>query len=204
MLCAAGFPACGAGASAGEKREHDMIVGEQVILRPVEERDLPLLVRWRNDPINRRYFFSPFLISLGGQEKWYKELLADRNRVLFMIDTQAGQAVGMVGLDRIDWRIGEAEGGLWLLDPDERGRGYAEEAGDLLLHYAFEELNLRRIYAIIYSFNKGVIALVKMSGFKQEGILRQAAFTGGKYYDKVIMGLLRDEWQEGDIDVSID
>jgi RimJ/RimL family protein N-acetyltransferase len=181
-----------------------MIVGQHVILRPVEELDLPHLVRWRNDPRNRRFFFSPFLISLGGQQEWYEELLADRSRVLFMIDTQDGQTVGMVGLDHIDWRVGEAEGGLWLLDPDERGRGYAEEAGDLLLHYAFEELNLRRIYAIIYSFNKGVIALVKMSGFKQEGILRQAAFTGGKYYDKVIMGLLRDEWQEGDIDVSID
>lgn len=173
-----------------------MIQGKLVRLRPVEERDLPLLARWRNAPENRRFFFSPFLINPGGQSKWYEDLLADRSRVILMIDTHAGQTVGMLGLDKIDWRIGEAESGIYLLDPTERGKGYAEEAGLLMINYAFEELGLRRLYAVIYDFNEGVIAMSKFFGFRQEGILRQAAFTGGRFHDKVIMGLLREEWEE--------
>jgi len=173
-----------------------MIRGKRVILRPVEERDLPLLARWRNDPENRRFFFSPFLINPGGQKKWYEELLADRNRIILMIDTVKGNTVGMIGLDKIDWRNQEAENGIFLLDPGERGQGYAEEAGVLMINYAFEELNLRRLYAVVYDFNRSVIEMARLFGFQQEGVLRQAAFAGGSFHDKVILGLLREEWQE--------
>lgn len=177
-----------------------MIKGKRVILRPVEERDLPLLARWRNDPENRRFFFSPFLINPGGQKKWYEELLADRNRMILMIDTVEGKTVGMIGLDKIDWRNQEAENGIFLLDPEERGKGYAEEAGMLMIEYAFNELNLHRLYAVIYDFNRGVIEMAKLFGFKQEGVLRQAAFTGGRFHDKVILGLLREEWQADQVE----
>lgn len=177
-----------------------MIKGKRVILRPVEERDLLLLARWRNDPENRRFFFSPFLINPGGQKKWYEELLADRNRLILMIDMVEGKTVGMIGLDKIDWRNQEAESGIFLLDPAERGQGYAEEAGMLMIEYAFNELNLHRLYAVIYDFNRGVIEMAKLFGFKQEGVLRQAAFTGGRFHDKVILGLLREEWQSDQVE----
>jgi len=170
--------------------------GKRVVLRPVEERDLALLARWRNDPHNRRFFFSPFLINPGGQKRWYEDLLADRSRLILMIDTVEGKTVGMIGLNRIDWRNQEAESGMFLLDPEQRGQGYAEEAVMLMTNYAFEELNLHRLYAEIYDFNQGVIAMSKLFGFKEEGVLRQAAFTDGRFHDKVILGLLREEWQE--------
>jgi RimJ/RimL family protein N-acetyltransferase len=162
----------------------------------VEERDLPLLARWRNAPENRRFFFSPFLVSQSGQERWLQGLLADRTRVVLMIDTIEGETVGMIGLDKIDWRNQSAESGQILLAPGQRGLGYAEEAGALMTKYAFEELNLHRLYAEVYSFNRGVLAWCRLFGFRQEGVLRQAAFTAGKFHDKVIMALLRDEWLE--------
>lgn len=171
-----------------------MIQGKRVVLRPVEERDLPHLARWRNDPENRRFFFSPFLINPGGQKQWYENLLKDRNRIILMIDTREGQTVGMLGLDKIDWRNQEAESGIYLLDPAERGKGYAEEAGLLMIDYAFRELNLHRLYAVIYEFNRGVIAMAELFGFQREGVLRQSAFSAGKFHDKVILGLLREEW----------
>jgi len=174
-----------------------MIKGKRVILRPVEERDLPLLARWRNAPENRRLFFSPFLINPGGQKKWYEELLADRSRIMMMVDTLEGQTVGMMGLDKIDWRNQEAETGQILFDPDQRGRGYAEEAMCLGLDYAFDELNLHRVYAVVYASNRAIIEFDKFFGFQEEGVLRQAVFSGGKFQDKVILGLLRDEWREG-------
>jgi len=172
-----------------------MIKGQKVILRPVEERDLELIVRWRNDPANRRFFFSPFLINPGGQKKWYEDLLADRNRVVMMIDTLEGKTVGMVALSNIDWRNQECEGGQFIIDPDERLHGYGEDAARAIIKYAFEELNLHRIYAFCYPFNQAVISLIKKLGFKEEGVLRQSVFAGGKFHDKVLLALLREEWQ---------
>lgn len=171
-----------------------MIKGKIVLLRPVEERDLELIARWRNAPENWRYFFSPFFISISGQKKWYEKLLADRTRILFMIDTlEEGKTVGVVGLDNIDWHTQQCEGGQIVVDPAERQYGYAEEAAQLIIDYAFLELNMNRMYAICYPFNQ-VIDFVKLLGFQQEGVLRQAAFTNGKFYDKVVLGLLREEW----------
>jgi RimJ/RimL family protein N-acetyltransferase len=179
-----------------------MIQGKRVVLRPVEERDLALLARWRNAPENRRFFFSPFPINPGGQKKWYEGLLADRSRVMFMVDSRDGETVGVIGLDKIDWRNQEAEYGQILLDPAHRDLGYAEEAASLMVQYAFDELNLHRLYSIIYAFNQGVIRWSHVAGFKTEGVLRQAAFTGGKFHDKVIVALLREEWERDLVDAS--
>jgi RimJ/RimL family protein N-acetyltransferase len=172
-----------------------MIKGKQVLLRPVEERDLALLVRWRNNPADRRLFFSPFLISAAGQTKWYAALLVDHSRVLFMIDTLKGQTVGTIGLDGIDWRNQEAELGQFYIDPEERGRDYPLEATVLIIEYAFEELNLHRLWGAFYCFNGGPMAMAEFFGFRREAVLRQAAFSGGKFHDKVILGLLREEWR---------
>lgn len=171
----------------------------RVRLRPVEERDLDLIVRWRNDPGVHRFFFSPFFINPGGQKKWYQDLLADQNRVVSMIETLEGKTVGMLALTSIDWRNQAAEAGNLLIDPDERGKGYVEDAMYIGIKYAFEELNLHRLYGYTFDFNKS-IELYEFFHFKKEGVLRQAVFSGGKFRDKILFGLLREEWQaeEGD------
>jgi RimJ/RimL family protein N-acetyltransferase len=171
-----------------------MPVGKKVRLRPVEERDLDQLATWRNDPVNLQYYFSPFLANPGLQNKWYEDLLANPNKVLFMVDTLEGIPVGMIGVDHIDWLNQECEGGPIVIDPEQRSHGYAEEALELLIEYVFNELNLHRFYVYSYSFNP-VIEFMKWFGFKEEGVLRKAAFTRGKFYDKVLMALLREEWQ---------
>ncbi len=171
-----------------------MLKGDKVILRPLEERDLGLIACWRNDPNNRRFFFTTSVIYPAGQRRWFENLISDSNRFVFAIENMEGKAVGIIGLDKIDRRNQEAEAGPGLLDPHERGKGYVEEAIELLLDYAFGELNLHRVYGACFSFNR-VIELLKMFGFKEEGVLRQAVFTQGKFHDKVILGLLREEWQ---------
>jgi RimJ/RimL family protein N-acetyltransferase len=172
-----------------------MIRGKQVLLRPVEERDLPLLVRWRNNPADRRLFFSPFLISEGGQKKWYERLLADQAHMLFMIETVEGQTVGTIGLDGIDWRNQQAELGQFYIDPEMRGRDYPLEATVLIVQYAFEELNLHRLQGAFYDFNQGPMTMAQFFGFRREAVLRKAAFAGGEFHDKIILGLLREEWR---------
>ncbi len=170
-----------------------MLVGKIVRLRPVEERDLQTLVKWRNDPQNRRFVFTPLLINPANQQKWFEGLLADRNKIMFMVDNPEGKTVGTVGLDHIDWRNQECEGGPIVFDPGERSHGYAEDAVELTIRYAFEELNLHRIYVYCYPFNR-VVELLKWFGFQEEGVLRKAVFTQGKFHDKIIMALLREEW----------
>lgn len=172
-----------------------MIVGKFVRLRLVEERDLALIARWRNAPENRRFFFSPFLINPDGQPKWYENLLADRARILFMVEALDGRPVGVTGIDHIDYRNQEAECGQIVLDPAERGRGYAHESSMLAMRYAFEELNMHRLYVVCMDDNVGVIQWAQYLGFRQEGVLRQSIYRNGRFHDRVILAVLREEWQ---------
>jgi RimJ/RimL family protein N-acetyltransferase len=172
-----------------------MLRGTKVVLRPVEERDLPLLARWRNDPENRKAFFSPFLVNPGAQKQWYEGVLRDGQRVMFMIESMEGETVGTIGLDGIDWRNQQAQIGQFLLEAEQRQHGYAEDAARVLLQYAFEELNLHRLQAEVYGWNRPVIEWIKFYGFREEGVLREAVFSGGRFQDKVILGLLRADWR---------
>ncbi|MGQ9554289.1 MAG: GNAT family N-acetyltransferase [Anaerolineae bacterium] len=33
-------------------------------------------------------------------------------------------------------------------------------------------------------------------GFKQEGVLREAGYKNGRYFDILVMGILESEWRE--------
>ncbi len=171
-----------------------MLEGKKVIVRPVEEKDLALLACWRNAEANRTFFFNPWPVYPGGQKTWYANLAADHSRMLMMIETREGKLVGMIGIAGIDWRNQECELGPGIIAPEERGNGYIEEAIELMVNYCFTELNLHRLHCACYPFNR-VIELMKLFGFQQEGVLRQAAFARGKFHDKVILGLLREEWE---------
>ena len=61
----------------------------------------------------------------------------------------------------------------------------------LVAGYAFETLNLHKLYLRVVAFNKRALALYRAVGFVEEGIQRQQAFVRGRYCDVVLMGLIR-------------
>ncbi len=172
-----------------------MLKGKKVNLRPLEERDLLLIAQWRNDPRVFHSFFSPFLIHPAGQQKWLESLQNDPNRQVFIIETTGGKAAGMVGLDNIDWQNRQAENGFLLVDPDRPDDAWVFEAVFLLMDYAFNALDMHRIYAITYKERFEVDRdWFKFTGWRPEVILRQAVFMAGKFHDKVVWGVLREDW----------
>lgn len=172
-----------------------MLRGKKVNLRPLEERDLLSIVRWRNDPRILHTFFSPFLIHPAGQQKWHENLQNDPHRKIFIIETPEGKSAGMLGLDNIDWQNRQAENGFLLVDPDQPDNAWVFEAAFLLMEYAFKELNLHRIYSITYKERFDLDdSWFKWTGWRPEVVLRQAVFMNGTFHDKVIWGVLREDW----------
>jgi AcrR family transcriptional regulator len=54
------------------------------------------------------------------------------------------------------------------------GKGFGTAAISLILEFAFNELNLHRIYLQVFSFNKRGLKLYEIMGFIHDGKLRQA------------------------------
>ncbi len=63
-----------------------------------------------------------------------------------------------------------------------------------LLKLAFDEMNLHRVWLHVFPDNEGAIACYLKCGFREEGRLRQEVFQGGRYYDVIVMGVLKDEF----------
>ncbi len=174
-----------------------MLVGDRVILRPLEREDLPRLAAWRNDPEARQHFFTPYPIAASGQDKWYDAYLARRDGLVFIVqDKGEGRSLGSIGLDHIDHLNQSAEYGRALIaDAADRRRGYAYDASIVLLRYAFEELNLNRIYLEVFADNEPAVRLYERCHFRREGLKRQAVFAGGCFRDVLLMSILRPEFR---------
>ena len=79
----------------------------------------------------------------------------------------------------------------------EQGIGFDAVCGTM--KYAFEELQLNRLYGGILEYNIPSQKLYKKCGWKEEGLYRQQVFKNNQYYDEIAVAILRSdyfEWKE--------
>ena len=106
---------------------------------------------------------------------------------------ETGAIIGGVGLSAINRPDRNAEVGYWV---GRRfwGQRYGGEALRLMLSYAFGELRLVRIYAVVHSTNTASIRMLERLHFKREGIWRKANRMNNRWHDVYAYGILKDEF----------
>ena len=104
--------------------------------------------------------------------------------------------VGLARISRIDFHNGTGVLNLGIGDIADRRHGYGYDALKLLLRFAFDDLNLHRLSAWPVADNLPYIQMLGKAGFEEEGRRREAAFHAGRYWDMLLMGLLRTEWEK--------
>ena len=129
-------------------------------------------------------------------EKLEKQLEEDKNLYYFMIRSKAeDRLIGKLALQRIEWTNGNCFLQIGIGAAEDRQKGYGTQALQMLLRFAFAELNLFRVSAAVPEYNAGAIALCQKLGFTQEVCRRKALERDGRRWDLYIYGLLKDEWQ---------
>lgn len=87
--------------------------------------------------------------------------------------------------------------GIFIGDKDYRSKGYGTEAIKMLLEYGFKYLNLHSIRLDVLDVNERAHKCYLKCGFKDTGCDRENIFINGKYYGKMHMDILEDEF-DGD------
>lgn len=84
-------------------------------VRPVEWADEALLLDWANDPITRANAFTTMRISAQEHHAWLSKRLVDPACRMFIVETDAGDAIGQVRFDRNDqgWMISYSVAPEW-------------------------------------------------------------------------------------------
>lgn len=175
-----------------------MIYGERVRLRDNEREDLPRYVEWLNDPDVRQGLSLAFPLSLAEEEAWFESMLEKPERERpFAIDVMDGERwlhVGGCGLFDYEDKARRAELGIMIGNKERWDQGIGTDATRTLVQHGFKTLNLNRIKLRVFEFNQRAIAVYRRLGFIEEGRLRQEEYQQGRYWDTVVMGLLRSEW----------
>ncbi len=126
-----------------------------------------------------------------------KEMEEDKNLFYFTIRAHADDSlIGKAMVEWIDWTNGNGYVRLGIGAPENRRKGYGSQALSMLLRYAFGELNLYRVTAVVPAYNEGALRLFQKFGFTEEIRRRQALNRDGQFWDLVSFGLLNAEWRE--------
>ncbi len=132
-------------------------------------------------------------------EEMEKEIDQSRSRFYFALRTtsEPERLLGFLEIPWVMWNQGVAGIRLGIGDPADRRKGYGRQALQLMLRYAFDELNLYRLVAQIPAYNRIAIRLFEGAGFVEEVRRREALHRAGQRWDALEFGLLREEWEAG-------
>ena len=156
---------------------------------------------WGRDSEFRRLLDSdpPHIWSAKSQKEWIEKQVKneDNDTFWFAIRSQEDdRLLGAVDLGLTSWGSRDAFVGISIGDRDFWGKGYGTEAMQLLLCYAFTELNLNRVTLNVFEYNQRAVRSYEKAGFQLEGRQRQAMIREGRRWDVLYMGILREEWME--------
>jgi RimJ/RimL family protein N-acetyltransferase len=176
------------------------IFGKKVILRAIEKEDLEFLRDLHNGPEIEKWIGGwSFPLSMSDQEAWFEKISRDKSSIRMIIELKdSHEIIGFTGLWDIDWKDRRAYTGIILVNDEKyRKKGYATDVVMALMNYTFRELGLNRLDSDIVEYNNASLKLyLERCGWKNEGVRRKHTFRNGNFYDRVMIGILRGEYEE--------
>lgn len=167
---------------------------KRVVLRPVLESDIPLLMKWINDPEVSQYLNAHLPMMEADEREWFENLHKRKPNNIVLIIEIDGKPIGNMGLHGISFKDGTATTGALIGEKDFWGKGYGSEAKMLLLDYAFNTLNLTMVLSRVLAFNERSYKYSIKCGYKEEARIRELHFHAGKRWDELILVVRRNDW----------
>lgn len=178
--------------------EQNLFQGQKLRLTAVRPGDYPEIAKWDEDSSFSRNMSSypATLQTEEGVASWLEGMQKSSSAYVFALRPLGGdELLGIAMINEINFATGNGTVIIAIGDRIHRGLGYGRDAMEVLLRYAFDELNLHRLGLSVFSYNEGAIRLYERLGFQREGTQREYGKRDGKRYDNLLYGILRSEWE---------
>ncbi|MDF2532327.1 MAG: acetyltransferase [Clostridia bacterium] len=175
----------------------NMYTGQKVRLRAYRKEDIPLRLSYINDAEIASHLTDdiPFPITQYEEERWFEAISSNSDIYKFAIETKDDQLfIGGCSINDVDWKNSVATIGIFIGNRDYWRNGYGSDAMNILVSFIFNQMNINKVRLTCYSFNQRALKSFEKYGFVVEGVLRKEIFKDGCYYDKIAMGILREEF----------
>jgi RimJ/RimL family protein N-acetyltransferase len=172
----------------------------RIVLRQPQVADVERVRQWAADPFVEQMVGSDLLYRhrhlAPDEPASLDSLLHDPRALTVVVETAGGAVLGFVRVYDVDLIYG-----FFLLETvvteQRSGRqGLGVEASRVLVAYAHDALQLRRVEAKVYAYNVLSINALRRNGFVQEGVLREARLYEGQPWDIFVFSLLESEMTE--------
>ena len=178
-----------------------MPVKMDVFLRRADRDDMETVIAWMEDEDFQRFLY-------GDPARSPKQLRAQivtmlgrtaghtmPGAVYLLIDSPSRGPIGLVSLQNISWRNRNCSIDVYIGQKNLRAGMVAGLSTFRALEYAFDELNLHRVSAYIYAFNRPSWRTLEMTGATREMTFPEHVQRDGEHHAVYAYGLLRDEFR---------
>lgn len=178
-----------------------MAIRTNTFIRRAEREDLDTVVEWMEDADFQLFLYGDPARSPKQIREQIVSMLGRSSSqtvpggIYLIIDSRAHGPLGLLSLQNISWRNRSCSIDLYVGKKQLRHRLTAAVSFYRAMQYAFEELNLHRVNAYIYSFNEASWSILERMGAVRELTLREHVAREGKLYDIYGYGLLREEFE---------
>lgn len=196
------------------------IEGSRVRLRDWTPGDLPLYESWIMPPAHGgehewQRTDGPFYpnFTAEGAQNWLGKLRADVQSGDWPVPRQTAiiaDAADDSFIGQVSWYHWEPPSeddgqgsrvmalrslGVSIYPPRYWSGGYGTEALKLWVGYLFDHSDSHRLDLETWSGNAGMCRVAEKLGFTEEARIRRARMVRGELYDRMIYGILREEWE---------
>lgn len=145
---------------------------ERLILRPWKEEDKEPFARMNADPVIME--FMPRILPPEDSDKllerFEKHIKKNGYGLYAVEEKKSGDFIGFAGLNTVSFKapFTPATEIAWRLDYPAWGKGYATEAAETLIEYAFKDLKLPEIVGFCVHDNQAAIHVMKKLGMARD------------------------------------
>ena len=149
-------------------------------LVPITAEDEDLAVRLECDP--------KMMLHIGGLRPEADVRAAHKRRLDLMekgeahmykvVAEDSDEALGMIGIWKIDWKGPQAYEMGWFVLPEHQGKGVATEAARLIISQARSDAGVRYIHAYPTVSNAASNAIARKIGMENQGQFDNEGFAG--------------------------
>lgn len=177
---------------------------DNILIRPLDEKDIELLRIWRNDKEQTAFLRDVGYITEAMQRKWYDSYLANEQDLVFAIEetSELNRVIGSLSL--YDWDKASCTceiGKIQIGDKDAHGKGIGRKTLVMALKIAYQKLGIKKVVASVHPDNVQAYNNDMKIGFRVVGkipsvvggeellleMTERDARTVNKYYDQIIV-----------------
>ena len=162
------------------------------VCRRIRTDDLEMIMNWRMMPEITKFMNTDPVLTLEGQKKWFSKIKESKTDFYWILEVD-GVPCGVVSLVNYDGR--QVHTGIYIAVKEKRSLKLILYVQWNLYRYAFDQMKAHKVCEEVFLENKAVNRILDMCGSKKEGVLRDHVWKNGVYYDVVVRGILKEEWE---------